>query len=338
MALGTATALGTGLGATGAAQSSSPAEDDSEDSSGLFVGALTGDQQLEPVETTATGGAVVSLSEDGSELEYALLVTAIEDTNQAHIHLGSSGEEGPVVVWLYPGPDADEPELQDGRFDGILATGTITEEHLTGDLEGESLEALVDEIRNENTYVNVHTETHPAGEIRGQLVRTEDVAAALHDGGSDADDAVEPTDVPSDANCAVCNMVPAEYPDWNAQLVHEDSERAYFCTPGCLATYYVVPEQFAATDASITGAWVNDFETRELIDAFQARFVLETDSDRVEDPMRLNPLPFGDETDATTYVEQYDDLDDSDVVSIDEFDRDIAELYRGQLLDQNESA
>jgi|GEM_PF-977326 len=337
LALGAATALGTGLGTTAAAQSASTAEDDSGASNGLFLSALTGDQQPEPVETTATGGAVVSLSEDGNELEYALLVNAIEGVNKAHIHRRAEGESGPAVVWLYPGPDASEPELQEGRFDGILATGTITDEHLIGDLEGESLGALVDEIRDGNAYVNVHTEAHPSGEIRGQLVRTEAVAAALQNGGSNADEAVEPTDVPSDANCAVCNMVPAEYPEWNAQLLHDDSTRTYFCTPGCLTTYYVVPEQFGAPDAPITGAWVHDFETRDLIDAFQASFVLETDPDRVEDPMRLNPLPFMDESDATVYVEQYDDLDDDTVISIDEFDMDIAELYRGQLLDGNES-
>ncbi|MFA9418070.1 CHRD domain-containing protein [Natrinema sp. HArc-T2] len=336
LALGAATALGTGLGTTATAQSASTAEDDSSASNGLFLSALTGDQQPEPVETTATGGAVVSLSEDGSELEYALLVNAIEDANQAHIHLGAEGESGPAVVWLYPGPDASQPELQEGRSDGILATGTITDEHLIGDLEGESLGALVDEIRNGNAYVNVHTETHPDGEIRGQLVRAEDVAATLQNAGSNGNDVVEPTDVPSDANCAVCNMVPAEYPEWNAQLVHDDSTRAYFCTPGCLTTYYVVPEQFGAPDASITGAWVHDFETRDLIDAFQASFALETDPDRVADPMRLNPLPFVDESDATAYVKQYDDLDDGDVVSIDKFDQDTAELYRGQLLERNE--
>jgi len=163
------------------------------------------------------------------------------------------------------------------------------------------------------------------------------VAAEGDSEASNTSDAVEPTDVPSDANCAVCNMVPAKFPDWNAQLAHEDSTRVYFCTPGCLTTYYVVPEQFDGPDVPIVGAWAHDFETRDLIDALQASFVLETDPDRVDDPMRLNPLPFRDETDATAYVEQYDDLDDDTVISIDEFDLDIAELYRGQLLDGNES-
>ncbi|MFP8955421.1 CHRD domain-containing protein [Natrialbaceae archaeon A-CW3] len=181
MILGAAAALGSGLGATGATASLDGGKDEHDEATGLFLAAITGDQQSDSVETIATGGAVFSMNEDGSELEYALLVNAIDDANQAHIHLGQVGEEGPVVVWLYPGSDADEPELQEGRFDGILATGTITEDHLTGDLEGQSLEALVDEIDDENAYVNVHTEEYPAGEIRGQLVRVEDVAAALLD-------------------------------------------------------------------------------------------------------------------------------------------------------------
>jgi len=171
----------------------------------------------------------------------------------------------------------------------------------------------------------------------GTTAATASASVAAKDDSDASNDTVEPTDVPADANCAVCNMVPAKFPDWNAQLAHEDSTRVYFCTPGCLTTYYVVPEQFDGPDEPIVGAWVHDFETRDLIDALQASFVLETDPDRVDDPMRLNPLPFVDESDATAYVEQYDDLDDDTVIPIDEFDLDIAELYRGQLLDENES-
>ncbi|WP_254523080.1 CHRD domain-containing protein [Natrinema caseinilyticum] len=337
--LGAATALRTGFGTAGATASAfETVQDDGGEPSGLFFAALTGDQQLEPVETTATGGAVVSLSKDGSELEYAVLANAIRDATQAHIHLGSDGDAGPVVAWLYPGPDATGPEPQAGRFDGVLAPGAITADTLTGDLEGESLDA----IRDGSASVIVHTETHPDGEIGGRLVGVEEVAAALsntdsNDEGTNADESVEPVDVPEDATCAVCNMVLAEFPDRNAQLVYEDSERVYFCSPGRMAAYYVVPEQFGAPDAPVAGIWARDFETRELIDGFEANFVLETDPDRVEDPMRLNPLPFADEAEATAYVEQYDDLDRDDVVPIDEFERDVADLYRGRLLDGTDS-
>lgn len=142
----------------------------------------------------------------------------------------------------------------------------------------------------------------------------------------------EPTDVPPGATCPVCNMIPAQYPDWNAQAVHEDGERAYFCTSGCMTAYYVVPERFDAPDAAITGVWVTDFETRDLIDGLEATYVLETDADRVDDPMMRNPIPFADPEDATRYVDQYDDLDEDDVVTIEAFDRDVAEAYRARFL------
>lgn len=168
LAISTAAALGASVGtgiATAAAQ-----DEEGDQEVGLFHAALTGDQHPEPVDTDAIGGAVVSVSEDRSELEYALLVSNIEDVTQAHIHLGSEGENGPVAAWLYPAADATEPELQEGRFDGILATGTITEENLTEEVEDQSMDAFLEEIVDENGYVNVHTEANPGGEIRGQLL------------------------------------------------------------------------------------------------------------------------------------------------------------------------
>ncbi|ELZ11569.1 hypothetical protein C479_06886 [Halovivax asiaticus JCM 14624] len=183
LAAGAATALGASLGvsATGVA-----AQDDTGDYPGLSIAALTGAQQTEEIDTEATGGAVVSANEERSELEYAVLVHAIEDVTQAHIHLGAAGEDGPVAVWLYPGPDATEPGLEEGRFDGILATGTITEDHLTEEVDGQTMDALLEQIASGDTYVNVHTEANPAGEIRGQLLSAADVADAVTD--TDADD------------------------------------------------------------------------------------------------------------------------------------------------------
>lgn len=198
MALGAATAIGTGLGTTTIAASGLDAQDDELAEEGLFLAALTGDQQPDPVETDATGGAVFSRSEDGTELEYALLVNAIEDADQAHIHLGEVGEDGPVAAWLYPDPEADEPELQEGRFDGVLATDTITDDHVTDAVEGGTVAALVEEIVDGNAYVNVHTEEHPDGEIRGQLVTVEAAVAALLEGEPAIDDVADGPTVDDD--------------------------------------------------------------------------------------------------------------------------------------------
>lgn len=152
-----------------------------DETGSLFVAGMTGDQQVpEPVDTSALGGAVFSVDEDETEIQYALGVANAENVLMAHIHAGSATENGPIVVWLYPGPDAEEPELKEGTFTGLLAEGTITEEHLLDELEGESLSALVELMENGEAYVNVHTEQNQAGEIRGQIHDVEDVLAVMN--------------------------------------------------------------------------------------------------------------------------------------------------------------
>lgn len=132
-----------------------------------FVAHLTGDEEVPAVDTKAQGQAIFQLSRDGSELRYRLIVANIENVTQAHIHLAPAGANGPVVAWLYP--DAPPPQLIEGRFSGVLATGTITEDDLVGLLAGGDLKDLLDAIEAGNTYVNVHTSQFPGGEIRGQI-------------------------------------------------------------------------------------------------------------------------------------------------------------------------
>lgn len=128
---------------------------------------LTGAAEVPAVETQARGQATFQLSPDGTELSYRLIVANIEDVLMSHIHMAPAGVNGGVVAWLYPaGPP---PQLIEGRFSGVLATGTVTAADLTGALEGESLDALVEALNTGNAYVNVHTTANPGGEVRGQI-------------------------------------------------------------------------------------------------------------------------------------------------------------------------
>jgi len=152
--------------------------------------------------------------------------------------------------------------------------------------------------------------------------------------GSDTGDAeLSSVAVPEDARCAVCEMKAANFPAWNAQAVHEDDTRAFFCTSGCATTYYAVPEQFAETDAAIAGLWVRDLNSEALVDGTAAYYALETDADRLDDPMGVNPAPFAAREDAVAYVDEVDYLTESDVVELSAFDREQAEQYRGRLLE-----
>jgi hypothetical protein len=134
-----------------------------------FRAHLSGDQEVAavPVVTNATGQAIFQLSKDGTELSYKLIVANIENVRMAHIHVGAAGVNGPVVAWLYPsGPPAVKIP---GKTNGILAEGVITSSSLVGDLKEQPLSALLELMKAEETYVNVHTDQYPPGEIRGQI-------------------------------------------------------------------------------------------------------------------------------------------------------------------------
>jgi hypothetical protein len=132
-----------------------------------FVAPASGAQEVPAVDTLARGNAVFQVSKDGESISYKLIVANIENVTMAHIHYGAAGENGPVVVWLYP--DAPPPQLIEGRFDGVLAEGVITAADLVGPLAGEPLSALIDLMVAGEAYTNVHTSQFPAGEIRGQI-------------------------------------------------------------------------------------------------------------------------------------------------------------------------
>src|SRR5688500_7189948 len=129
-----------------------------------FHAILEGDEEVPPVDSDAKGAAIFRTSNDGTELNYTLIVANIEDVTAAHIHLAPRGENGDIVAFLF------NPETPtEGRTNGVLAEGTITSEDLVGPLVDSTLSELIDEMEAGNTYVNVHTVEHPSGEIRGQI-------------------------------------------------------------------------------------------------------------------------------------------------------------------------
>jgi hypothetical protein len=133
----------------------------------VFSTQMSGGEEVPAVTTTATGSASFTVSEDGSSISFEVSVNDLYDVSMAHIHLGAAGENGPVVVWLYP--DAPPAVPIPGSTTGVLSSGTITAANLVGSLADEELSVLIAAMVAGDTYVNVHTEANPAGEIRGQI-------------------------------------------------------------------------------------------------------------------------------------------------------------------------
>ena len=106
---------------------------------------LSGEQEVPPVTTAATGTGSIAVAADGSVTG---LVTTLGLTGTAaHIHLGAAGANGPVIIPL------------------TKATDNVWSVPPGTKLNANQLQAY----RAGGLYVNVHTEANKGGEIRTQL-------------------------------------------------------------------------------------------------------------------------------------------------------------------------
>lgn len=103
-----------------------------------------------------TFAASITKSDAGASISWQLAFDGLTgNAVAAHIHTGATGTPGPVVLALC-GP-CQSP---------LSGTGNLTE-------------AALEAIESGNAYVNVHTPTNGAGEIRGQLATTASIATSL---------------------------------------------------------------------------------------------------------------------------------------------------------------
>lgn len=133
----------------------------------LFKATLTGDQEVPPVDTPATGKAFFRLNEAENAIEFQLHVNEGLGITQSHIHCAAAGVNGPVVVFL-AGLHAAGLNI-DGKW---ISNATITDENIVNTACGATVAELAASMRNGNTYVNVHSLAIPSGEIRGQIKPT----------------------------------------------------------------------------------------------------------------------------------------------------------------------
>ncbi len=103
-----------------------------------------------------TFSATVTKSDTGASVTWQLSFTGLTaNANAAHIHTGAAGSPGPVVLPLC-GPCSSPAS----------GTGALTQ-------------AALDAVQAGTAYVNVHTPTNAAGEIRGQLATSASISTAL---------------------------------------------------------------------------------------------------------------------------------------------------------------
>jgi len=129
-----------------------------------YKGQLSGDNEVPPVQTKATGQAEFTKPVNDT-IKYRVNVTGISNATMAHIHSGIQGKNGAPVVDLLNTPTSKD---KDTAY-GMIIRGNITSSSLKGELQGKTLDDLAALMDSGKAYVNVHTADHKDGEIRGQL-------------------------------------------------------------------------------------------------------------------------------------------------------------------------
>ena len=147
---------------------------------------LTGNQQVPPIKTNGIGTASFELFDDNKTLHYQINVLDVPKITGIHIHQGKLGENGDVIVNLYNSKEnlfqnenqnetkmsqieSNSVTINGNTQSSLVASGTINNSDLEGPLSGKNLSDLITLMQSKNTYVNVHSEAYPDGEIRGQI-------------------------------------------------------------------------------------------------------------------------------------------------------------------------
>lgn len=107
---------------------------------------LSGDAEVPPVATKASGQADIMVNKDMTVS--GKVMTAGISASMAHIHVGKAGTNGPVIVTLAKSGDSDWM---------VPAGAKLSEAEYKAYMAGE-------------LYINVHSAEHKGGEIRGQLM------------------------------------------------------------------------------------------------------------------------------------------------------------------------
>ncbi len=135
---------------------------------------LQGVQEVPAVSSAGTGSfrAKIRGDENSFELSYAELEGNI---TQAHIHFAQKGVNGGISVFLCTNLGSSPVPVQACPPSPATISGVITAADVIGpigqNIQAGELDRLIEAIRKRATYINVHTDLMPTGEIRGQVRR-----------------------------------------------------------------------------------------------------------------------------------------------------------------------
>ena len=131
------------------------------------------------IASAGSGEFVAQINQAGTAIDWSLTYRNLTDVTQSHIHFGRPATSGGIVLFLCTNgtPPAGVPMPQACPPTAGTISGTWTAADVIASTNGQGivsgapgLAQIIDAIRNDSAYVNVHTAAHPTGEIRARLL------------------------------------------------------------------------------------------------------------------------------------------------------------------------
>jgi hypothetical protein len=133
------------------------------------------------IATGSKGKVKLTPAGDGATMNYELTIKRLgSPVESVHIHLGPEGVNGPVLITICD--NAGAVPCGDNAANEFALSGAFTSTDLVPVPERgiNTVEDFIANLRDENTYIDVHTGTFPDGELRGEI-------EAKFNGGNDDD-------------------------------------------------------------------------------------------------------------------------------------------------------
>jgi len=132
---------------------------------------LNGYQEVNSISTTGQGRFTASIDDENQIITYELSYSGLEGTttNAAHIHFAQRSVNGGVHAFLCGGGDKPACPAIEGTVTGVIDAADVLATVPDRGIEAGAFDEFVQAIRAGHTYVNVHTDKWPGGEIRGQI-------------------------------------------------------------------------------------------------------------------------------------------------------------------------
>jgi hypothetical protein len=136
-----------------------------------FDADMIGHNEVPVVHTNGSGHVTLQIADDEKSITFTLTYSGLNSAPLfSHIHIGQPNVNGGVSFFFCGG--GGKPACP-ASATTTPVTGTVTAADVAGlgtqGMPAGDLGAVIQEIRDGFAYANLHTQTSPGGEIRGQV-------------------------------------------------------------------------------------------------------------------------------------------------------------------------